>query len=264
MCDVCGCGEPARPSSVEAVPHVGRHLHFGNNEAGVSAPGVGGARLLEVQRSLMDSNRRYAAKVREQLVARRCFAVNLLSSPGSGKTTLLSKTLETILPQQSCLVIEGDQQSSRDADILAATGAATIQINTGKGCHLDAHMVQHGLAQLPVETGSWVFIENVGNLVCPAGFDLGEHSKVVVLSVTEGDDKPLKYPDVFYHSQLLVISKLDLLPHVDFDVAACVDRAREINPELETMVVSAKTGEGMAGWYEWLQQQSMRVADTTE
>jgi hydrogenase nickel incorporation protein HypB len=149
-------------------------------------------------------------------------------------------------------VIEGDQQTSRDADRIRATGAPAIQINTGKGCHLDAHMVGHALRQLPLATGGLLFIENVGNLVCPAAFDLGEANKVVVLSVTEGEDKPLKYPDMFAAADLMLLNKTDLLPHLEFDVGACLEAALRVNPQMQILAVSAKTGEGLGALYAWI------------
>ena len=175
---------------------------------------------------------------------------------------MLIKTLEQLLPLMPCQVIEGDQQTSRDAEKLAATGAETLQINTGKGCHLDAHMLLHALAQQPLQDHGVLFIENVGNLVCPAGFDLGEQHKVVMLSVTDGDDKPLKYPDAFYHATVMLISKIDLLPYVDFDLAQCRRFALQINPQLKIIELSAKTGAGMAQWLQLIQQWRVKPGAT--
>jgi hydrogenase nickel incorporation protein HypB len=175
-----------------------------------------------------------------------------VSSPGSGKTTILEKTIRALIPSRKIAVIEGDQQTLLDADRIEKAGAPAIQINTGSGCHLDARMVELALQKLEVETGSILFIENVGNLVCPALFDLGEMKRVVVISVTEGEDKPLKYPYMFQTSHLCLINKSDLLPYVDFDVQKAIGYARSINPKLEFIVLSAKSGEGMELWYKWL------------
>ncbi len=187
-------------------------------------------------------------------------ALNFVSSPGSGKTQLLVRAIGDLKDRFSIFVIEGDQQTSNDAERIRATGAPALQINTGKGCHLDAHMVSHALAELVVAPGSLLFIENVGNLVCPAAFDLGEAHKVVVLSVTEGEDKPLKYPEMFAASDLMLLNKSDLLPHVEFDVGRCLANALKVNPDLQTLVVSARTGEGMAAFYAWIEARAARAA----
>jgi hydrogenase nickel incorporation protein HypB len=194
------------------------------------------------------------------LAERGVFALNFVSSPGSGKTSLLVKTIEALKDRMAVTVIEGDQQTSNDADRIRATGAPAIQINTGKGCHLDAHMVGHAVETLAPPPGSALFIENVGNLVCPAAFDLGEAHKVLVLSVTEGEDKPLKYPDMFAAADLLLLNKSDLLPHLDFDVGACLANALRVNPRLQTLIVSAKTGEGMAAFTAWIEASAARRA----
>jgi hydrogenase nickel incorporation protein HypB len=187
------------------------------------------------------------------------FAVNLVSSPGSGKTTLLCRTIE-MLGAAPLAVIEGDQQTSHDADRIRATGARAIQVNTGKGCHLDAHMVGHAMDALALEPGAFVFIENVGNLVCPAAFDLGEDAKVVVLSVTEGEDKPLKYPDMFTAARLAILNKTDLAPHCDVDLDLYEANMRRVNPQITVLRLSARTGEGMEAWVHWLRN---RLAEKT-
>src|SRR5208282_3147005 len=189
------------------------HEHEHNHEAGQS-------RLVQIEQDILGKNNAFAAANRARFNAAGILALNLVSSPGSGKTTLLVKTIEHLKGELPVAVVEGDQQTSNDADRIRATGVPAIQINTGKGCHLDAHMVGHAADHLQPAPGSVVFIENVGNLVCPALFDLGEAHRVVVLSVTEGEDKPLKYPDMVASSQLMLVSKIDLLPHIDFDVAA--------------------------------------------
>jgi len=212
--------------------------------------------MVRIERNILGKNAALAAVNRARLQELGVLALNLVSSPGSGKTTLLVETVTALRTQQPVAtpvaVIEGDQQTSNDADRIRATGAPAVQINTGKGCHLDAHMVGHALERLDLSQGGVLFIENVGNLVCPAAFDLGEAHKVVVLSVTEGEDKPLKYPDMFAAADLMLLTKIDLLPHLDFDVAACLANARRVNPRLEMLTLSSRSGEGMAGWLGWL------------
>jgi hydrogenase nickel incorporation protein HypB len=208
--------------------------------------------MVRIEQDILGKNNAYAAGNRKHFAAHGLFAVNLVSSPGSGKTTLLVKTIELLKGKARVAVVEGDQQTSNDADRIRATGAAAIQVNTGKGCHLDAHMVGHALERLALPDDSLLMIENVGNLVCPAAFDLGEAHKVVILSVTEGEDKPLKYPDMFNAADLMLLNKVDLLPHLSFDVAKCVEYARRINPRLEILQVSASSGAGMDAWLAWL------------
>jgi hydrogenase nickel incorporation protein HypB len=193
-----------------------------------------------------------AAENRGWLLGRRTIALNLVSSPGAGKTTLLVRTIEELRSRLSISVIEGDQATAQDAQRIRATGCDVVQINTGTGCHLDAAMVQRGLQALDPPLQSLVMIENVGNLVCPALFDLGERAKVVVLSVTEGEDKPIKYPHMFRASQVMVLTKIDLLPYVSFDVDRCLDYARQVNPDIRIFQVSATAGTGLSAWYEWL------------
>ncbi len=218
------------------------------------APGIAEARRVQIEQDILAKNDAYAGENRRQLADRGIFALNLVSSPGSGKTTLLVRTIEALAGRVAVAVIEGDQQTSLDADRIRATGAAAVQVNTGKGCHLDAQMVGRALSRLDPPDGSLLLIENVGNLVCPAAFDLGEAHKVVVLSVTEGDDKPLKYPDMFHAADLLLINKIDLLPHVQFDVGAAIGYAHRIRPGLPALRVSATTGDGFAEWLAWLER----------
>jgi hydrogenase nickel incorporation protein HypB len=203
--------------------------------------------ILARNNRLADGNRRY-------LRDRGVFALNLVSSPGSGKTTLLERTLADLSASLRCAVIEGDQQTDNDARRIAAAGVAVKQINTGAGCHLDAHMVGHAMEALPIADLDILFIENVGNLVCPAAFDLGEAHKVVVLSVTEGEDKPLKYPQMFHAADVMLLNKIDLLPYLDFDLEQCLEMARRVSPNIRIFQVSAKSGAGMAEWYDWLRQ----------
>lgn len=229
-----------------------RNLHYGKGEAGVSVPGMSQRKLIAIERDVLDKNNQLAAHNREHFTAARQLVLNLVSSPGSGKTTLLCETLRRLKDQRPCAVIEGDQQTSSDAERIRATGVAAVQVNTGKGCHLDAQMVHDACHRLELAEGGVLFIENVGNLVCPAGFDLGERAKVAVLSVTEGEEKPLKYPDMFAAAELMIINKTDLLPHVSFDVARCIENARRVNPDIQVIQLSASTGEGMEAWLGWL------------
>ena len=208
---------------------------------------------VSIEHELLAKNRELAENNRRWLTARRIVALNLMSSPGSGKTTLLERTLHDLRGQIPIAVVEGDQATRHDAERIGATGCAVVQINTGTGCHLDAQMLENGLEQLNPPRDSLLLIENVGNLICPALFDLGERAKVLILSVTEGEDKPLKYPHIFRASRLLLINKIDLLPHLRFDVERCVDYARQVNPAIIVLLVSAQTGEGMSDWYDWLQ-----------
>jgi hydrogenase nickel incorporation protein HypB len=221
---------------------------------------LGSERLIRIEQNILSKNDAFARENRNSFAAQRLFAINVVSSPGSGKTTLLVRAIEALKDRIAVAVIEGDQQTSNDAERIRAAGASAIQINTGKGCHLDAHMVGHALEMLRPEAGSALFIENVGNLVCPAAFDLGEARRVVVLSVTEGEDKPLKYPDMFATADLMLLNKADLLPHLDFDVGLCLANALRINPNLQTLTVSARTGEGVAAFAAWIEANAARHA----
>lgn len=263
MCTVCGCGEGETRIEGDADHHGHDHghhhhghdhdhLHFGQGPAHAHAPGLSQARMVRIEQDILAKNNEYAEANRRHFAERGIFALNLVSSPGSGKTTLLAATVARLKDRLPVAVIEGDQQTSNDAERIRAAGAPAVQVNTGKGCHLDAHMVGHALERLAPADDSVLFIENVGNLVCPAAFDLGEAHKVVVLSVTEGADKPLKYPDMFHAATLMLLNKTDLLPYVDFDVDECIANARRINPKIEVIRVSAKTGEGMGEWLEWI------------
>ena len=209
--------------------------------------------IVKLEQQILAHNDHLAQHNREDYLAQNIVALNLVSSPGSGKTTLLEKTLASLLPETPCAVIEGDQQTDNDATRIAATGAAVVQINTGTGCHLEADMVRKAGNTLALQPNSILFIENVGNLVCPALFDLGERDKVAILSVTEGADKPLKYPHMFRASSLMIINKTDLLPYVDFDVEQCIAFAKQVNPTIEVIQLSATKGQGMNDWLDWLQ-----------
>jgi hydrogenase nickel incorporation protein HypB len=208
--------------------------------------------MVQIEQDILSKNNQYAAANRKWLSERGIFTLNLVSSPGSGKTTLLTRSINDLKNELPLSVIEGDQQTANDAERIRETGVKALQINTGKGCHLDGHMVGHALEQLQPDSDSVLFIENVGNLVCPAAFDLGEVHKVVILSVTEGEDKPIKYPDMFHAADLMLLNKIDLLPHLEFDVDKCIQYARQVNPKIKVLKVSATSGEGMDSWYQWL------------
>ncbi|MDO6565122.1 hydrogenase nickel incorporation protein HypB [Amphritea sp. 1_MG-2023] len=246
----------------------GDNLHFGQGPAHAHAPGLSQTRMVQIEQDILGKNDRYALKNRQQFDALSLFALNLVSSPGSGKTSLLTTTIEQY-KRCPIAVIEGDQQTTHDAERIRATGIQAVQVNTGKGCHLDAHMVGHAMARLNDLSGGVLFIENVGNLVCPAAFDLGEAHKVAILSVTEGEDKPLKYPDMFYAADLMLLNKVDLLPYLDFDVAQCITAAKRVNPKIQVIQISARSGEGMPEWLNWIEQHRVariqqRIAQLSE
>lgn len=253
MCTTCGCS-----GTTESTHHHHEHSHTHHHDHQPHEQ-ADRARIIEVEQNILSKNNHYAELNRANLSRQNVAAFNLVSSPGSGKTSLLTRTIKELSDSCGVAVIEGDQQTDHDAKRIQATGAQAIQINTGKGCHLDAHAVGHALADLNLTNTPLVFIENVGNLVCPAAFDLGELAKVVVLSVTEGDDKPLKYPDMFRASSLMLLNKTDLLPYVDFDTDKTIDYARRINPDIEVILLSAKTGEGFDQWLAWLSDHTARL-----
>jgi hydrogenase nickel incorporation protein HypB len=219
---------------------------------------------IALEQDVLAKNQSIAEHNRGWLASRRITALNLVSSPGAGKTTLLERTIRDLRALLPIQVIEGDQATLNDAERIRATGCRVVQINTGTGCHLDASMVSRALEQLDPPTDSWLMIENVGNLVCPALFDLGEQAKVVILSVTEGEDKPLKYPHMFRASRLMLLNKIDLLPHLRFDVERCIAYARRVNPAIDVLQVSAETGAGMQAWYAWLQAAAVDFAKGEE
>jgi hydrogenase nickel incorporation protein HypB len=274
MCTTCGCGsgevkieghehhhdhdhgDGHEHTHADGTKHAHAHSHsHAYTPARSHAPGVSATRMVQIEQDILSKNNAYAAQNRKNLAARGIFTLNLVSSPGSGKTTLLCKTIELIKGRQRVAVIEGDQQTSQDAERIRATGAPAIQINTGKGCHLDAHMVGHAMEKLELPENSLLMVENVGNLVCPAAFDLGEAHKVVILSVTEGEDKPIKYPDMFRAARLMLLNKCDLLPYLDFSVPKAIEFARQVNPEIVVIEVSAKSGAGMTAWLDWIAQE---------
>ena len=288
MCTFCGCGEGE--SRIEGQPEKSRHTHshshddghghdhshdhghghshhhdhehdhghdghthhYGQGPAHAHAPGMSQSRMVQIEQDILGKNNQYANANRNYFTARGILTLNLLSSPGSGKTSILTRTLEQLKDEFPMCVIEGDQETSQDADRIRETGVPAIQINTGKGCHLDAHQVGNAVEKLSPQDASILMIENVGNLVCPAAFDLGEAHKVAILSITEGEDKPIKYPDMFHAADLLLLNKLDLLRYLDFDIEKCIAYARRVNPGIQVLQLSAKNGEGMSDWYEWL------------
>ncbi len=261
MCTVCGCAEGEVKIEGGHGHHHDHspdhdHHHYGKGPAHAHAPGLSQARMVQIETDILAKNNEYASANRAELARREVLALNLVSSPGSGKTTLLTRSIEDMKGETPIAVIEGDQQTANDAERIRATGVPAIQVNTGKGCHLDGHMVGHALEHLDIRDGV-LFIENVGNLVCPAGFDLGEAHKVVILSVTEGEDKPIKYPDMFHAADLMVLTKTDLLPHLDFDVEKCIGYARRVNPKIKILQLSAKSGEGLDEWYGWIKASQM-------
>lgn len=235
-------------------PFTAGHAHHGHDHATHYAPESSQSRLVQIERDILASNDGYAAENRKRFEEQGIFALNLVSSPGSGKTTLLCRTIELLRARLPMAVIEGDQQTGRDAERIRETGVPALQINTGKGCHLDAHMVGHALQQLSPADDSLLLIENVGNLVCPAAFDLGEAHKVIILSVTEGEDKPLKYPNMFHAASLMLLNKVDLLPYLSFDAELAIRYAQQVNPALQVIQVSATTGEGFDQWLDWLME----------
>lgn len=212
-----------------------------------------------IETDILAKNNRMAQGNRALFRDKGLFVLNLVSSPGSGKTTILERTLKDLSGSCRPAVIEGDQQTDNDAVRIAATGVPVKQVNTGAGCHLDAHMVLHAAEHFDLDHLDLLLIENVGNLVCPASFDLGEHHKVVVLSVTEGEDKPLKYPQMFHAADVMLLNKVDLLPYLDFDVEACKEMARRVSPRIMIFEVSSKTGAGMDAWYAWLKDQMQQA-----
>jgi hydrogenase nickel incorporation protein HypB len=265
MCTTCGCSGPdtkariggtdvhgsdQRPGGEGARDlHAPPHAHSHSDSHSHSH-----ANIVSIEQEVLAKNNRSAERLRAWLENRGIVALNLMSSPGAGKTTLLERTIRDLRAELPIAVVEGDQETVFDAERIRATGCPTVQLNTGSGCHLEADMLTAAVDELMPPEQSILMIENVGNLVCPALFDLGEHAKAVVLSVTEGADKPLKYPYMFRACRLMIINKIDLLPYVEFDVGRCLEYARRVNPDLEVLHLSATTGEGLDNWYAWLRQ----------
>lgn len=244
------------------VSGPGGDLHFGQGPARAHAPGLTQSRMIRIEQDILGYNNTLAGKNRAHFTERGILALNLVSSPGSGKTTLLCRTVADLKASFAISVIEGDQQTANDADRIRATGVPALQVNTGKGCHLDAAMVGRAIEGLAPAEDSVLFIENVGNLVCPAEFDLGEAAKVAILSVTEGEDKPLKYPDMFAAASVMILNKTDLLPYLSFDVEKCIEGARKVNPSIEVIKLSATSGEGLDQWYGWVQRKRRQLLET--
>ena len=289
MCNICGCshGEITIGGSAEEADnrpnhghgsdthghaHAGSHHrshdhdHHGHSHASpavaVQFPSGGATpspNLISIEQSILAKNQRFADENRSNWSGLGILSLNLVSSPGAGKTSLLVKTLEALRAEVPLWVIEGDQETSNDANRIRQTGVPAIQINTGRGCHLDAHAVGHAAADLPLRQHGILFIENVGNLVCPAGFDLGETKRVVILSVTEGTDKPIKYPDAFAAADIMVLSKLDLMPHVDFDASAAIELAKRVNPVIRVVRASVTAEGGIDEWLQWLRSMLREV-----
>jgi hydrogenase nickel incorporation protein HypB len=274
MCSVCGCGngevriggeEPDRSLHHHTQDgghdhcHGHHHLEDHDHHRSSEVAGERRTRLVAIEQDILAKNDSFAARNRVRLDRSGILGLNLMASPGAGKTALLTATVAAMVGHQAVGVIEGDQETENDAERIRATGVPAVQINTGRGCHLDAHMVGHALDELALGADGVLFIENVGNLVCPAAFDLGEHHKVAILSVAEGDDKPLKYPDMFMAADLMILNKVDLLPYVDFDVARCVEFAQRVNPQIEVLELSARTGAGLDRWIAWIEAAQSRI-----
>jgi hydrogenase nickel incorporation protein HypB len=285
MCGHCGCAsetqtkilnlQTGKETTMGGGPHDHDHEHHHDHDHGHEHVHADGTRhshghghgddhhhhhsageVVALEARILAKNEALAAKNRAWFAGREILALNLVSSPGAGKTTLLEKTIRDLKGELNLFVIEGDQATAKDGERIRAAGAPAVQVNTGTGCHLEADMVARGLAELKPAAGSVLMIENVGNLVCPALFDLGERAKVVILSVTEGEDKPLKYPHMFRAAQIMILNKTDLLPHVDFDVEAAIAHAHAVNPDITTFQLSARTGEGLEAWYAWLRREA--------
>jgi len=272
MCVTCGCSSDENEVKIIKVDgtsvqhshshdhgngshvHSHSHDHDHNHEHHHHDHSHDHIKEIDLERAILHQNDLLAERNKGYFEAKNIFAINLVSSPGSGKTSLLERTIADLKNDISFAVIEGDQQTTNDADRIAALEIPVIQINTGKGCHLDSEMISKAVKELSPKDGSLLMIENVGNLVCPSMFDLGENIRVVIISITEGEDKPIKYPDMFYGSQVCIINKIDLLPYLKFDLAKLKDYAKKVNPNLAFFEVSAYTGEGMESWYEFLKQ----------
>lgn len=247
MCGICGCSNHHVPDMAGIKDSHDHEQH----------------KIIQIEEDLLAKNNQYALANNTFLREKGITAINVMSSPGSGKTTLLGKTISDLNSQCDMAVIVADQKTDLDAEYIRASGSRVLQINTGQGCHLDAHRLGHSIQTLNPSNNSILFIENIGNLVCPALFNLGESYNVVILSVTEGDNKPMKYPDMFNKADLILLTKIDLLPYVDFDTQRCIEYARQINPGIEVLSLSTVNEKGLQHWYEWLTKSadSGRVQD---
>lgn len=270
MCGTCGCGNENKGPLLTEIIDMKHHHHFHGHdhhhehgpdhqhENSHHHPHVHNHHhhesksVIQLEKDILSKNQLLAERNRGYFAAKKMVALNMVSSPGSGKTAILERTLQDLKGKFPCYVIEGDQQTLNDAMRIKATDTPVIQVNTGQGCHLESDMIQKAVQQLDPKEKSILFIENVGNLVCPAMFDLGENARVVIMSVTEGDDKPIKYPDAFHSAQVCIINKIDLLPYVNFDVEKAKDYALKVNPHLTFFEMSATSGKGMDGWYSWI------------
>ena len=262
MCATCGCDQQDEltimtPEEFEKQPHS--HTHGHTHEHGHDH-GHSHSHEVVLEQDILSKNNLLAERNRGYFQALNILALNLVSSPGSGKTSILERTIREIGSELDFRVIEGDQQTMNDANRIRETGAPVVQVNTGKGCHLDSHMIHHAIEKLNLQPHSILMIENVGNLVCPSLFDLGESARVVIMSVTEGEDKPLKYPTMFETSDVCIINKIDLLPYVPFDLEKSKEYALRVNPNLTFVEMSAYTGEGLEGWYNWLKEKQLKTA----
>jgi len=267
MCATCGCSDDAAPTLTDLhsgqVTSLTEHPHDHDHDHGDHTHDHGAdhdhnhaaARTISFEQDVLAKNDRLAERNRCWFVGRQVLALNLMSSPGAGKTTLLVRTITDLSDELPISVVEGDQETLLDAERIGATNARVVQINTGSGCHLDAAMLAGGVATIDPPAGSILMIENVGNLVCPAMFDLGEQARVVIMSVTEGADKPLKYPQMFRSADIVLLNKIDLVPYVDFDLGDCLGAIRRVNPTTAVLPLSATKGDGLDEWYGWLREQ---------
>ena len=260
MCGVCGCGTDDGKATITKPNHTHHHHdhdhshghHHGHSH---SHEDHQHKTVIDLERDILQQNNIDAARNRGYFEAKNIFTLNLVSSPGSGKTAILERTLTDLKNQKNFYVIEGDQQTLNDANRIDAIGIPVVQVNTGKGCHLESDMIFNATKELNPKENSFLMIENVGNLVCPSMFDLGENKRVVIISITEGEDKPIKYPDMFHTADICIINKIDLLPHLNFDLEKLKNYALQVNHHLEFFEVSATTGEGMKEWYLWLKNE---------
>lgn len=257
MCGVCGCGNEDGKVTITKPnqSHQHDHSHEHHHDHDHSHDHHHHKTVIDLERDILQKNNVDAARNRGFFEAKNIFALNLVSSPGSGKTSILERTLMDLKSEQDFYVIEGDQQTMHDANRIDALDIPVVQVNTGKGCHLESDMIYDAVKQLDPKENSILMIENVGNLVCPSMFDLGENKRVVIISITEGEDKPIKYPDMFHTADICIINKIDLLPYLNFDLDKLKDFALQVNHHLEFFEVSATTGQGMEQWYNWLKKQ---------
>ncbi len=263
MCDTCGCDQANNPITFKKPGEENEHTHNHNHPHAHEHEGHTHdhthSKVIQIEEDVLNNNNLLAERNRGYFEAKNIIALNMVSSPGSGKTSLLEKTITDLKNDLPFYVVEGDQQTMNDANRINATGTPVIQINTGNGCHLDADMINKAVKELEVEDNSVLVIENVGNLVCPSLFDLGEAFRIVIISVTEGDDKPIKYPNMFHTSDICIINKIDLLPYVDFNIDKAKEYALQVNHHLQFFELSAKSGEGMDKWYEWLKENGKKI-----